>query len=159
MPKHIDTLQNPPPKKCKITLPPSLTKNGREHTFPIGVLSARVLQSCITPNSPASTLIFAGRGKTTTPFNGWSKAKAALDELSGVYDWTLHDLRRTFATRLAEMGTAPHVIERLLNHITGSLSPIALVYNKAAYLEEMARAVNNWQAFLEVNVIQSKSIS
>jgi integrase len=47
--------------------------------------------------------------------DGWSKSKATLDALSGVADWTLHDLRRTFATRLAEMGVAPHVIERLFN--------------------------------------------
>jgi len=69
-----------------------------------------------------------------------------LDTLSGVADWTLHDLRRTFATRLAEMGVAPHVVERLLNHVTGSLSPIALVYNKAKYLEEMREAMNTWEA-------------
>ncbi len=92
-------------------------------------------------------LLFLARGRKT-PFNGWGKSKAALDELSGVTGWTLHDIRRTFATRLAEMGIAPHIIERLLNHVTGSLSPIALVYNKAKYLEEMRTAMEQWEAHL-----------
>jgi Phage integrase family len=69
-----------------------------------------------------------------------------LDALSGIADWTLHDLRRTFATRLAEMGVAPHVIERMLNHITGTLSPLALVYNKAKYLVSGARSVGAMNA-------------
>jgi hypothetical protein len=46
------------------------------------------------------------------------------------------------------MGVAPHVIERLVNHVTGSLSPISLVYNRAKYLEEMRSAVNLWEARL-----------
>jgi integrase len=80
---------------------------------------------------------------------GQSQAKIALDKASGVTDWTLHDLRRTFATRLAELGVAPHVIERLLNHVTGSLSPIALVYNKAKYQEEMRAAILLWETQLK----------
>jgi integrase len=74
-------------------------------------------------------------------FATWSTSKAALDQLGGVVDWTLHDLRRTFATRLAKMGTAPRVIERLLHHITGTISGRAAVDNRARYLEEMRAAV------------------
>ena len=66
----------------------------------------------------------------------------------GVAGWTLHDLRRTFATRLAEMKVAPHVVERLLNHKLGSIanktdgivSAVAEVYNRAAYMSEIYRA-------------------
>jgi integrase len=82
------------------------------------------------------------------PFTNWSNAKSALEKASGVSGFTLHDLRRTFATRLAELGVAPHVIERLLNHVTGSLSPIARVYNKARYIEEMRAAIDLWEAKL-----------
>jgi integrase len=92
-----DALHNPlpAPSQCTITLPSSLTKNGREHTFPIGELSRFLLTPCITRTT--SGVLFSGRGSTSTHFNGWSKSKAALDEISGVTDWTLHDLRR--ATR------------------------------------------------------------
>jgi integrase len=112
-------------------------------------LITSVLPSDRSLDKPSRTILFLARGSTSRPFTGWSKGKAALDKVSGVKDWTLHDLRRTFATRLAELGVAPHVIERLLNHVTGTLSPIALIYNKAKYQEEMRAAIDLWEAKLK----------
>ncbi len=123
------------------TLPNTLTKNGREHAFPIGTISISILGSL--PKS--QSFIFSARGKPNQPFNGWSKSKATLDKATGVTNWTLHDLRRTFATRLAEMGIAPHVIERLLNHVTGQISGVAAIYNRARYVDEMRDAVTKWE--------------
>ena len=97
-----------------LTLPPTLTKNGREHTLPLTDLAMRILQK------PSGSYVFPGRQNSA--FNGWSKSKNALDKLSGVTGWTLHDVRRTVATRMAEMGVAPHVIERLLNHASGQIT-------------------------------------
>lgn len=94
---------------------------------------------------PTTAFIFPARGNADNSFNGWSKSKSQLDALSGVSHWTLHDLRRTVATRMAELGVAPHVIERILNHVTGSMSAISLVYNRAKYLEEMREAVTLWE--------------
>ena len=125
-----------------ISFPASITKNGRAHTIPFGDKTYAILDGL-----GSDKLLFLAR-RRDAPFNGWGKSKAALDELSGVKRWTLHDIRRTFATRLAEMGIAPHIIERLLNHVTGTLSPIALVYNKAKYLEEMRAAVEKWETKL-----------
>jgi integrase len=101
-----------------------------------------------TNSNAAHSLLFPARGTTDKPFNGWGKSKAALDEKSGVTDWTLHDLRRTFATKLAELDVAPHVIERILNHVTGTLSPIALVYNRASYLPKMRAAMALYEQHL-----------
>ena len=53
----------------------------------------------------------------------------------------MHDLRRTFATIHAKLGTPPHIIERLLNHATGQISGVALTYNRYAYIKEMKAAV------------------
>jgi integrase len=86
--------------------------------------------------------------KNARPFAGWSKAKSLLDNVSGVSGWTLHDIRRTVATRLAEMGVAPHVIERLLNHTTGQISGVAAIYNRARYLDEMRQALELWENHL-----------
>ena len=47
-------------------------------------------------------------------------AKERLDDACGVTDWTLHDLRRTMATRMADLGVQPHVIEAILNHVTAT---------------------------------------
>jgi integrase len=100
-------------------LPPTVTKNGREHTVPIGSLGQRILN--IATKDTGRTLLFAARGKSQSPFNGWSKAKAAFDEISGVQSWTLHDLRRTYASHMAPIGVPLHVIEKLLNHVGGIL--------------------------------------
>jgi len=125
------------------TFPGDLTKNHREHQFPLSPLACSLL-----PKNCTTSFIFPARGKSA-PFNGWSKAKYQLDLLSGVKNWTLHDLRRTFATRLAEKGISPHIIERILNHVSGTISGVAAVYNRAKYLEEMRQAVNLWQKHLE----------
>lgn len=114
-----------------VTLPD--TKNGRSHTFP--------LSKTAQENMKGTGLLFPGR-EGTKPFNGWSKAKKALDEsLEGVEPFTLHDLRRTFATTLASLGTPIHVTEKLLNHVSGSHGGIVGVYQKYEYLDEMREAV------------------
>lgn len=127
-----------------ITLPKEITKNGREHIFPI----CRTALALMPTSTDPAAFLFPGRVNLQTPFNGWSKSKAVLDKVSGVTDWTLHDLRRTFATRLAELGTPPHVIERLLNHVTGQISGVAAIYNRASYLREMREAVAKWEKHL-----------
>jgi len=127
-----------------ITIPAIVAKNGREHTFPVTSLSATILKNSISANG----LVFTARGRTTS-FNGWSKSKAALDKLSNVYGWTLHDLRRTFATKLADLHTPPHVIERLLNHTSGTISGVAAVYNRATYMPEMRAAIEAFEAHLK----------
>jgi len=127
----------------EISLPPEGVKNGRRHSFPIGTTAARILSEIPTQGP----FVFPAR-RRETPFAGFSASKTDLDEACGVENWTLHDLRRTFATGLATLGVAPHVIERLLNHVTGSLSPIALRYNKAKYDAEMRDAIALWEAHL-----------
>jgi len=130
-----------------ITLPAWLTKNGREHTIPLAKAALDVL-STASQNVTPSTLIFAARGTTDKPFSGWSKAKAALDERSTVTDWTIHDLRRTFASRLASLGVSLPVIEKLLNHISGSFGGIVGVYQRYDFMPEMREAVVKWGAYI-----------
>ena len=84
-------------------------------------------------------------GKPTTVFNGWGKCKEEFDRACGVTGWTLHDLRRTFATNLAALGIAPHVVERLLNHSSGTISGVAAIYNKFQYMDEMRAAIALWE--------------
>jgi integrase len=58
--------------------------------------------------------------------------------------FTLHDFRRTAATGLAALGVAPHVIERLLNHVTGTLGGVAGVYNRFRYRDEVRQGLQLW---------------
>ena len=62
--------------------------------------------------------------------------------------WTLHDLRRTFSTIHARIGTAPHVTEAILNHKTGTRSPIQRIYDRHTYLPEMRVAMSNFENFV-----------
>jgi integrase len=143
------------PEARTITLPDVITKNGREHTFPYGTAAASILKKI--PEQDGEYLFPATRahvrGKPTTTFNGWPKHKEVFDKACGVTGWTLHDLRRTFATNLAALKVPPHIVERLLNHKFGSLqnqtdgtvSAVADVYNRHLYMDEMREAVRLWE--------------
>lgn len=130
-----------------LTIPKEVTKNGLEHTFPIGSLGmSLLLKTALSTNTTSQPLFPARIGGET--FSGFSQSKKNLDKLLNIAPWTLHDLRRTFATKLAELGVAPHIIEKLINHQTGTLSPIAKIYNRANYMTEMRAAVELWEARL-----------
>jgi integrase len=88
------------------------------------------------------------RGQSHQPFNGWSKSKAALDKLSGVTGWTLHDLRRTYATNMARLGVQLPVIERLLNHVSGSFAGVVGIYQHHSFMPEMRNAVERYEQWL-----------
>lgn len=130
-----------------ITLPSAITKNKSQHSFPFGLLAAQLLPSVDGHLFPAERAHV--RNKPTTCFNHWSKAKAALDEASGVTEWTLHDLRRTFATNLAELAVEPHIIEALINHKSGVISGVAATYNRARYLQPMRDAITRWEGHVQ----------
>lgn len=111
-----------------VTIAAEHTKNKRTHTFPVPGLAVNLLA-------------------TPLKWVGWGKSKARLDIASKVAKWTLHDLRRTYATVHAQLGTPPHIIEALLNHATGQISGVARTYNRYQYIDEMRRAVTafeNW---------------
>jgi integrase len=133
-----------------VTLPADVAKNGREHTFPIGP-EARALLASIDRLKGCPYVFPAARQRDekTTVFNGWGKPKARFDRDCGVSDWTLHDLRRTFSSGMAALGIPQILVEKLLNHVSGGTqSPIAQVYNRYTYLDEMRAAVLKWEAHL-----------
>jgi integrase len=84
--------------------------------------------------------LFATRGATGT--QAWVRR---FCQREGITAWTPHDLRRTFATRLSELGTAPHVAEKMLNH---RMQGVMAVYNQAEYREERLAAYQLWERTL-----------
>lgn len=149
-----------------ITLPDHITKNGVEHTFPYGDFVERILLR--RSNVMDGDLYFPPyrlhvRGIPTTTYAGWGKDKKAFEKRCGISGWTLHDLRRTFATQLAQLGVLPHVVERLLNHRLGAiktetvLTDVAEVYNLATYLPEMRQAIDLWEQRLNLLVSATKA--
>ncbi len=84
-----------------------------------------------------------------TPFSAWSKTKRRLDKISGISDWVLHDFRRTFSSMCAEHELADALtVERILGHVSGTLSPVARVYNRHTYLPQMREALLRWEQHL-----------
>jgi len=129
------------------TLPSGLTKNKRDHAIPLGACGADILSS----HASKIGLLFPARGSRETPFNGWSKSKAALDKRLGssVEPWTLHDLRRYFASTMARLGVRQEVTKRLLNQRSGIVSGITAVYNQHSYFPEMREAIKKYESFLQ----------
>ncbi len=89
-----------------------------------------------------------GRYSTSEGFGGFSKAKAELDAKLGdaVAKWRLHDLRHTVSTRMHEkVSIAPHLVEAVLNHISGTKAGVAGRYNHAAYNPQKRDALKRWE--------------
>lgn len=130
------------------TIPGTRSKNGRAHAVPLAPAALAIIENLPRLTGP---FVFPARGNDEAAFSGWSKAKRALDDDSGVEGWTLHDLRRTAATGMARLGIAPHIVERVLNHAGGSFAGVAGVYNRFSYQDEMRRALHDWELCLARN--------
>jgi integrase len=118
-------------------IPASRAKNGATHIVPLSPPAQDLLREA----PRFCDLVFPGlRG----PFNGFSKAKAALDARSGVTNWRLHDLRRTMATGLQRLGARLEVTEQVLNHVSGSRAGIVGVYQRHDFASEKRAALDAW---------------
>ena len=84
------------------------------------------------PHRNSSDYLFGERA-----FNNWDRCKQEVDQRAGIAPYRLHDLRRTCATMLGEIGVQPHHIEAILNHYSGHRSGVAGVYQRAKYADEM----------------------
>jgi integrase len=111
-------------------------KNKRQHELP---MSAQV--RAILADYPRS----GGEFVWGRRWSSWSRSKANLDgKLDGMAEWRLHDLRRTAATQMAELGVLPHIIGAVLNHVSGHRAGVAGIYNRARYADEMRLVLQRW---------------
>ncbi len=125
------------------TIPGSRTKNEKPHFVHLSEQASAVLSSVLN----VGAFTFTSNGKT--PFSGFSKAKKRLDELSGVTDWRLHDIRRTVTSGMAQLGIAPHVADKILNHPSGTISGVAAVYQRHEFLDDRKTALNAWGNYVQ----------
>jgi integrase len=122
-----------------ISLPEERTKNHRPHIIPLSKPARAILDS--RPRIEDRELVFGiGEGG----FTGWSRAKERLDEKVKIPPWVIHDLRRTCATGMGEIGIQPHIIEAILNHVSGHKAGVAGIYNKATYEAEKTAVLARW---------------
>lgn len=141
--------------KALWSLPGARTKNHRPHEVPLSDAALAILGQ--VPQRADRELLF-GQGEGA--FSGWSNSKERLDarildartagvgsaKVKPMLAWRLHDLRRTAATGMASIGVDPHIVEAVLNHVSGAKGGIAGIYNKAAYAKEKREALNRWAA-------------
>ncbi len=136
------------------TIPAERSKNARPQLRHVTPQIAAVLE---TVPKVAPFLFTTTRVR---PVSGFSRLRQRVqsvmeDEarISGLSapasDWTWHDLRRSMVTWIAGAGFPPHVADRLLGHSTGSISGIAAVYQRAAFLAERKAALLAWNAHIE----------
>jgi len=127
-----------------ICLPPERTKNKRLHEVPMSRQVRAILER--QPHREGRDFIF---GTRVGAFSGWSDSKATVDNRVKVKEWHLHDLRRTAATMMAELGILPHIIEAVLNHVSGHKGGIAGIYNRARYAEGMRDALQRYGDWID----------
>jgi integrase len=113
-----------------VIFPADVMKSKRSHTIPLG----------------KAALALTGSAPFT--FNGWSKGKRRIDRVTGVSDWTVHDLRRTFATIHARIGTPIHVTEAYLDHSSGTISGVTAIYVRHDFMKEMCEAILRYEDFI-----------
>jgi integrase len=140
--------------KQLISLPGERTKNHRPHEVPLSDSAHEVIGHC--PRRDGRDLVF---GDGEGPYSGWSKTKVALDKAiiaarskrlgkkaPALVPWRLHDVRRTVATRMADLGVQPHIVEAILNHVSGARAGVAGTYNRSVYANEKRQALDLWAA-------------
>ncbi len=114
------------------------TKNKQPHTVPLS-RQALALLTAMRPEQPVSgALVFATN--TGKPLGNWDRETKRFQEESETTDWTRHDLRRTGATLLGDMGELPDIIEAALNHVS-IRSQLAATYNRSRYRPRVATAL------------------
>jgi integrase len=149
------------------TIPRERTKNGREHIVPLSPAAVGILEKLPRVESKLG-LVFTTTGET--PVQGFSRVRdrVAAHALASMRQegsesgrkpedielphWTLHDFRRTVATGLQRLRIDLIVVEKILNHTSGSLRGVAGIYARHAFTDEKRAALDLWSRHVEAIV-------
>jgi integrase len=118
-------------------IPGARSKNHQDHELTLSGAAWHIIDQ-VQPREGNNYLFGRKNGLA-----GWSDSKEVLDKRCGVKDWVLHDIRRTVATGMADIGIQPHIIEAILNHI-GHKRGVAGIYNRSSYAREVKTALALW---------------
>ena len=136
------------------TLPAERVKNGERHEVPLSDAAIEIL-TALPRIKTTKGFVFTTRRDAAV--SGFSRAKDRLDQAiaSSVTEdmprpehWTFHDLRRTMASGMARLGINLPVIEKILNHTSGSFRGVVGVYQRHSYSDEKRRALDAWANFV-----------
>jgi hypothetical protein len=144
-----------------VVLPPERVKNKggknrQSHLVPLSSPALTILAAQPRRVSGDGTLRDFVFGNRERGFSGWSRCKERLDERitraigNPLPDWHVHDIRRSVATGMANLGVQPHIIEAVLNHRSGHQAGVAGIYNRSTYEPEKRRALALWADHVSV---------
>jgi integrase len=135
------------------TLPAARAKNGVLHQVPLAPWPRSILANL--PRIAGSDFVFTSTGKAS--ISGYSKCKARLDAaITSLNDgvpippWRLHDLRRSMASHMAKLGVQLPVVEKLLNHVSGTFGGVAGIYQRHDFADEKRQALELWSQHLGI---------
>ncbi len=127
------------------TVPAENSKNGRAHRVPLSPLAIQLFKELKEEAGESSFVLptphSKKKGDAPMQERSLTKAAARAQGVVGIPKWVPHDLRRTAATQLAELGTTPQVIEKVLNH---TMQGVLAIYNRHDYYAECTEALNKW---------------
>jgi len=137
------------------TLPPERVKNNQPHEVPLSDAVIAILE--FLPRLSGSPFVLTTSGEA--PASNYSKNKRRLDMLlsANMPSWRLHDLRRTTASGMARLGINLPVIEKVLNHSSGSFAGIVGVYQRHSFAEEKRKALEAWANHI-IELVTDKAI-
>ena len=123
-------------------LPAERTKNGRPHTIPLSTQAWTLIEA--RPRFADCNFVFSADGKRAV--NNWDEVKHRISAKAGITasSWRLHDLRRTCASGMQKLGISVPVVEKALNHVSGTFRGIVGVYQQHDYADEVAIALQRW---------------
>ena len=135
-----------------IELPRERTKNNRRHDIPMAAAVCALLKARKKDNGRELVL---GAAMARIPAGRRRRPRSTSNRPAEA--WVVHDLRRTAATGMAGIGVQPHVIEAVLNHVSGHKGGIAGIYNRAQYSAEKAQALARWDEHVSAIIKGGKS--
>jgi integrase len=124
------------------TLPRERSKNHRPHKLVLPSQARAIIAAM--PVIAGCDFVFTADGKR--PVTGWDKAKVRISAKAGIAaeSWRLHDARRTCASGMQKLGVSVPVIEKALNHVSGTFRGIVGVYQTHDYADEVRIALQKW---------------
>jgi integrase len=155
--------------RCLWIIPREKAKNDRAHEVHLSGLAVEILESL--PRIGSRYVLTTNEER---PVSGFSKSKRHLDghmlrllradiaeagkdpDQGKIDPWVLHDLRRTAATGMARLNIPPHVVDKILNHVSGSIRGVAAVYNRHGYFDERRAALEAWSRHVESLILPAQ---
>jgi integrase len=142
-----------------LRLPRERVKNDIAHDVPLSAPALAILDRI--PRSKTGLVFPSETGLTSA--SSFARAKRRFDKAitaannAAIPPWVVHDIRRTVASGMARLGINLPVIEKCLNHTSGSFAGIVGVYQRHSFADEKRTAFDAWGRFVAALVTDAPS--